>query len=175
MSIYIEDEAIQPFCATVECLGISNPISICNTGQMEFPLTDSVEADYLDSSTGSPCEVLSATSTARKDQGGAVYTVYFPPSVQSVQVILYGRPMTDRVELLQGPNNNKQVMEVYTEEDCERPFYAVIDTPGVENVVRIVSTATISHYLTHGNSWSVGIINECSLVPYQASLDVQKE
>jgi len=150
MSVYLEDGCIRPFRATVECPGASNAIAIRNTGQMEFPLTAGVEADYNESNAPSPSDKLTATSTSRVVQGGAVYTAPFPPSVQSVQISLKsdGRPMTARVELLQGPNNNKQVMEIYTEEGGERPFYAIFDTPGVGNVVRIVNTATVEFPLS---------------------------
>jgi len=145
MSVYLEDGALRPFRTTVECPGSSNAIAIRNTGQMEFPLTAGVEADYGETGEGSPSDIMSASSTSRIIQGGAVYTTPFPPAVQSVQVMLKsdGRPMTARVELLQGPNNNKQVMEIYSEEGSERAFYAILDTPGVGNVVRIVNTATV--------------------------------
>merc|ERR1719282_1873207 len=117
---------------------------------MEFPLTAGVEADYNESNTPSPSDKLAATSTSRIVQGGAVYTTPFPPAVQSIQVMLKsdGRPMTARVELLQGPNNNKQVMEIYTEDGNERAFYAIVDAPGVGNVVRIVNTATVEFPLS---------------------------
>ena len=148
MSVYLEDGSKRPFRCTVESPGSSNAIAIRNTGQMEFPLEAGLECDMTDSV--SPSELLQATSDYRIVQGGAVYTTPFPPAVTSIQVSLKtdGRPLNARVELLQGPNNNKQVLEIYTEDGKDRPFYAVIDTPGTGNVVRIVNTATVEFPLT---------------------------
>lgn len=148
MSVYLEDGSLRPFRATVESPGSSNAIAIRNTGQMEFPLTAGLECDM--SNDLSPAELLFSRTDTRIVQGGAVYTTPFPPAVQSVQIMLKsdGRPLNARIELLQGPNNNKQVMEIYTEDGSERPFFAVIDTPGTGNVVRIVNTATVEFPLT---------------------------
>jgi len=138
MAVYLEDGNKRPFRCMIETPGSSNSVSIRNTAQLEYPLTAGIDGEYGET------EALDI-SDYRTVQGGAVYTTPFAPAVQSIRVSLKtdGRPMNARVELLQGPNNNKQVMEIYTEDGLERPFNVIIDSPGVGNVVRIVNTATV--------------------------------
>jgi len=148
MAVYLEDGNTRPFRCTVETPASSNAISIRNTGQIEFPLTAGLETDRSESK--SPSEVIFAKSKYNTVQGGAVYTTPFAASVQSVQIAMRtdGRPMNARIELLQGPSNNKQIIEIYMEDGQKRPFHIVLDTPGTGNVVRIVNTATVEFPLT---------------------------
>jgi len=154
MDIYVEDGNLRPFSAVIETPGGTNAIAIRNTAHMEFPISAAVEAEVEDgrSNIGLKEVVrrLYENASSRIVQGGAVYTKPFDPTVSSVQVMLRtdGRPLNARVELLQGPNNNKQVMEIYTEDGMDRPFFAVIETPGSGNTVRIVNTATIEFPLS---------------------------
>lgn len=149
--VYLEDGAERNLRVTFEAPGSSNSVAIRNTGSQEYPLTAGVEADFGGvQSTGSPADILSSMSEPRLVQGGAVYTLPFDPEVESIQVMLEsdGRPMNARVELLQGPNNVKQAMDIYSENGCDRPLYVIMDSPGTGNVVRIKNTATVEYPLS---------------------------
>eukprot|EP00586_Coscinodiscus_wailesii_P006822 CAMPEP_0172487606 /NCGR_PEP_ID=MMETSP1066-20121228/16731_1 /TAXON_ID=671091 /ORGANISM="Coscinodiscus wailesii, Strain CCMP2513" /LENGTH=298 /DNA_ID=CAMNT_0013254311 /DNA_START=311 /DNA_END=1207 /DNA_ORIENTATION=+ len=144
MSVYLEDGDMRPFNGVIETPSDgSNTIAIRNTGYLEFPLSACVEAEVEDDIARSLSDM--GSSERKIVQGGAIYTTPFAPNVQSVHVFLKtdGRPLNARVELLQGPNNNKQVIEFYSEDGQLRPMNIVFETPGVGNVVRIVNTATV--------------------------------
>jgi predicted secreted protein len=150
VKVYVEDGLIRPFRAILETPGGSNAIAVLNTANMEFPLAACLAPGELSRETGgSPAARLASVSNPKIVQGGAVMTTPFAPEVSSVQVMLQtdGRPCNARIELLQGPNNIKQVMEVYVEDGMTRPFFAVIETPGDGNVVRIVNTSTLEYPL----------------------------
>jgi hypothetical protein len=146
MKIYIEDGAMRPLSAVIATPRGPNAIAIRNTGHLEFPLAACVLAD-AENTVG---DVMDDITDMKTIQGGAIHTYPFAPAVASVSVLLRtdGRPLNARIELLQGPNNNKQVIEVYTEDGRERPFFAVVETPGTGNVVRIVNTATVEFPMT---------------------------
>jgi len=144
MRVYVENGQLRPFSAVVETPRGPNTVAIRNIGQIEFPIAANVVADVVDM----PSQDCVQSSTTI--QGGALRTYPFDPSVDSVQVLLKtdGRPLNARIELLQGPNNNKQVIELYTEDGCDRPFFCVLETPGSGNVVRVVNTAPVEFPMT---------------------------
>ena len=144
MRVYVEDGQLRPFSAVIETPRGPNTIAIRNIGQVEFPLAASVVADDVDRPSG---ECLASSMTI---QGGALRTYPFDPSVESVEVLLRtdGRPLNARIELLQGPNNNKQVIELYTEDGADRPFFCFLATPESGNVVRVVNTAPVEFPMT---------------------------
>lgn len=147
--VYIENGATRPFNAVMETPRGPNTIAVRNIGQLEFPMAAQVEAISAAEplGTGASAEPMSAPIVI---QGGALRTFPFDPSVDSVQILLKtdGRPLNARIELLQGPNNNKQVLELYTEDGLDRPFYTILESPGSGNVIRIVNTATVEFPMT---------------------------
>jgi len=144
MEVYNENGNLRPFSAIVETPRAGNAMAVYNTGQIEFPLSACVEADVNDG-LGAITKTLASGGVPKTMQGGSVYTKPFEPAVSSVQCQLRtdGRPLTARIELLQGPNNSKQVINLYSEDGMERPFFVIFETPGSGNVVRIVNTATV--------------------------------
>ena len=141
---YVENGQLRPFSAVIETPRGPNTVAIRNIGQIEFPIAANVVADNVD------CPSADALSSSMTIQGGALRTYPFDPSVDSVQVLLKtdGRPLNARIELLQGPNNNKQVIELYTEDGFDRPFFCILETPGSGNVVRVVNTAPVEFPMT---------------------------
>ena len=139
MRVYVENGASRPFSAVIETPRGPNTVAIRNIGQIEFPIAANVVSDIVDMPS------LDCIQSCTTIQGGALRTYPFDPRVESVQVLLKtdGRPLNARIELLQGPNNNKQVVELYTEDGCDRPFFCVLETPGSGNVVRVVNTAPV--------------------------------
>lgn len=137
MRVYIENGAKRPFNAVVETPRGPNTIAVRNIGQMEFPM----DAQVLSIEGGAMAE----GTDLRTIQGGALRTYPFDPLVDSVEIVLKtdGRPLNALIELLQGPNNKKKVIEIYAEDGMDRPFAAIIETPGSGNVIRVVNTSPV--------------------------------
>lgn len=151
VKVYSEDGRLYPISTMIETprTDVGNVIAVQNTGQMVFPLTSYVdEADLNEVVNINPGNILMrlfrmyVPSDSIQGDGGTIsYPV--PSSVASTQIVLKndGRPLIAKIELCQGPYNSKQVIEVYSEDGMERPFLAIIETPGISNVVRVVNMA----------------------------------
>ena len=144
MRVYVENGQLRPFSAVIATPRGPNTVAIRNIGQIEFPIAANVYANDVEDPSAD------CVSSATTIQGGALRTYPFDPLVDSVEVLLRtdGRPLNARIELLQGPNNNKQVIELYTEDGFDRPFFCILETPGSGNVVRVVNTAPVEFPMT---------------------------
>ncbi len=146
MRVYVENGQLRPFSAVIQTPRAPNTIAVRNIGQLEFPFAADVYTNDLEEPSHN------CIDSSRTIQGGALRTYPFDPFVDSVEVLLTtdGRPLNARIELLQGPNNNKQVIELYTEDGLDRPFFCILETPESGNVVRIVNTAPIEFPMSAG-------------------------
>lgn len=138
---------LRPFKALIETPGGHSSLFIRNIGSLEFPFIASVAPAVEDAPPDGDVIAVSSgiyeTPNAKILQGGAIDTFPLDANVKNVKVILKttGRPLNAKVELIQGPNSLKHTIDLYTENGDERPFFTVIETPGVENVIRVVNTA----------------------------------
>ncbi len=110
---------------------------------MEFPIVANVNTHVLSPVLGSTFFTI---------HGGSIRTFAFRSNVQYIQIILRtdGRPLNSRIELLQGPNNSKQVVELYTQDGFDIPFFCVLSTMGTGSVVRIINTSPVEFPLDVG-------------------------
>ena len=141
---YSEDGEIRPFSAVLETPRGPSTVAIRNIGQMEFPLTANVDHQNVARPSGDHWNL------AQNIQGGSLRTFPLGALVENVEVLLEtdGRPLNARVEILQGPNTNKQVIELYTEDGLDRPFFCIIATPESGNVVKIINSGPVEFPLT---------------------------
>jgi hypothetical protein len=159
MRVYVENGKLAPFNCVIETPRGNNTVQVKNIGQLEFPIQATVEHEN--------CDIPSAECLEDSTliQGGALRTWPMESHVESVEVLLTtdGRPLNARVEMLQGPNNNKHVIELYTEDGLDRPFFCILETPGAGTVVRIVNTAPVEFPM------------QCSVVPHSINHDLSAD
>lgn len=152
-AVYLEDGDERAFSAIFATPRSSstNSLSVKNTSPMAFPIEAAVEANHKPIHRFVEECMSRDVATHKKLQGGSVCTVPLPPSVQSAAVLMRteGRPLNARLELMQGPSNNKQVLEIYSENGLERPFFTIVETPGqIGTVIRVVNAGAVEFPVT---------------------------
>jgi len=139
MRVFVEEGYYHPFRAVMQTPRGPNTVSVRNMGSnASVPIAATVGPENVDRPSS---ECLSSFADI---EGGALRTYHCEPAVDSVQVLIKsdGQPLNARVELLQGRERFiKQAIELYTEDGLDRPCFFVFETPGDDNVVRIVNTA----------------------------------
>uniref|UniRef100_A0A7S3P5P0 Uncharacterized protein n=1 Tax=Amphora coffeiformis TaxID=265554 RepID=A0A7S3P5P0_9STRA len=146
MTVYLEDGNLHPLSTVMETPIGHNTVAIENSADFGIALKAAVvSSDFGNGSHGfGPLsEKLSKMDQEDKEmESGEVRTWPISAEVSSVQLLLrtYKRPLHARVELVTS-HRVTQAIEIYTEDGLERPFYIVMETPGEENVIRVVNTA----------------------------------
>ena len=143
MRIYAENGKIMPFRTLIATPHTQNAIAIRNIGHPECPIVANVRV------SNASVAMVANSSCSNLIQGGALRVFPFGASVDLVNVRCWtdGRPLNARLEIVQGANHNKQVVEVYAEDGDIRPFFCSLLTPGSGHVVRVVNTGPIEYPL----------------------------
>lgn len=136
----------------IETPSSPNSIGIRNAATIEFPMLASIVEDDR---VGGNADLIARQLDRYDDpnnpgkfqsiQGTSMRTFNFDESVGCVKIQLGtdGRPLNARVELLQGPNNSNQSMDIYCENGRTQPFSVVLETPGWGTVVRVTNTGPV--------------------------------
>lgn len=151
MKVYTESGYEHPFNAIIQTPGGWNTLAVKNTGSMDFPLKATCEGvDPREPTLGYIDPTDARTQGPQTVQGGALRSYTFDASVSSIQLLIktQGRPIQCKIELIQGPNNNKQVIDLYTQNGQTYPFYAILETLGRGSVIRIINEAPIEFPIT---------------------------
>lgn len=152
MRVYSENGKQCPFSTLIETPVGYNTLAVKNTANLEFPLGATVvDADSIRPNYSNPLHSSRVTRgrPSKRIQGNALHTYKYGQEVVSLQIVLQtdGLPMSARVELSQGPNNNKQIIDVYSQDGMAYPVSLVVETPGNGKVVRIMNTASVEYPL----------------------------
>jgi hypothetical protein len=140
---------LRPFRCVIETPGDGSSLFIRNTEDMTFPIvarvTSASEKEDPDSQAVLTKDIYTMSDVKELQGGGAVLTWPFESNVQKVKVVVstYGRPLNCSIELVQGPNAVKCLLEIYTQDGMLRPFCAIIETPGAQNMIRVFTSSTL--------------------------------
>jgi hypothetical protein len=142
---YSEDGGLRPITTVLATPRGPSTVAVRNIGKMEFPLTAQVDHEYVEPPSPEHPEM------AQNLQGGALRTYPMDPTIEAVEVLIHsrlGNPMNARIEILQGPDTNKEVIEVYSDNGLDRPFFCTFATPSSGNVIRILNTGPVEYPVT---------------------------
>jgi hypothetical protein len=144
MNVYVGYGRKRPIRALISTPESNSAIALRNIGPLEYPVAAGLGVDTDGSAgLGGLVDTMRAHEDTRIIQGGSVQNFPIPYSVSSMAINLGsdGRPVNAKVELLQGPNSVKLSIEHYSEDGALRPLFLVIQTPGADNVIRVMNTA----------------------------------
>lgn len=140
--------------------GYTNTASIQNTGPLEFPINAEVggRRPFVSAYSGATSTRGGAGmrngqgggSQSQTIQGGALRTFTFDPSIGSVQVhcTSQGYPISANIEILQGPNSDRQGIELYSDDGRAKPVSYLLELPGYGSTIQIENTGPMTYPIT---------------------------
>lgn len=146
--VWSEDGAIRPFSAVMDTSRHPTKLAVRNIGPVEVPpISAQVDDEYVELP-----QIAEHQDFSQIIEGGVVQMFPMDPNIEAVEVLLEtnGAPLNARIEILQpgGSEDLKQVIELYTEDGLERPFFCTLGTPFGETDVRIVNTGPVEFPMT---------------------------
>lgn len=133
----------------------SNTASIRNAGPMEFPINANVGMSSMPGGMGGPMVGAGVANGAPQDWqtiqgGGALKTFTVPPHVGSVQVHFrsQGMPIYAKIDILQGPNSDRQGIDLYSDDGHSKPVSYLLEIPGYGSTICIKNTGPVEYPIT---------------------------
>lgn len=149
INCHSEDGAAYPIQTLVGTRNKASNVEVRNTGPYTMPITAAVS--YAIDPLASARDALPTSNDPnlvyKYMDGGQVYHHSFGPEVDQLQVLLKteGKQLNAKVELLNGPNNVKQEIEVFTNNGELNALFMVFDTPGAGNAIRVKNLAPLEY------------------------------
>lgn len=141
MKLWSEDGAERPWgpvgfanFAGMSRTGTGSSMTVDNEGSTEFPIYANVNIGGGGGMGGMRSTYMgtSRRQTMRIDGNGAQQSFNIGPGPCIIEIWSEGFPYYANVEVWDGPNNVKQSAEVYADSGFDRPWSAVIESPGGE-------------------------------------------
>jgi len=144
MRVYTMDGKDRPVNAVIETPKETNTVAVYNNAEIDFPF----DAAVVDTGLGKAMEALSGETPELVQGAGAIRSYTFGPEVDSVQVLLKTAGLGERnmkamVEVTEGPNQVKQIIELYASSGYKNPFYMTLALPATFSTVRIINENTV--------------------------------
>jgi len=143
MSAYSEDGRLRPIQAIVGTRNKAAMIEVRNVGDSQFPFN--AASDYAEPPMAAlPVEIPASTPGVRVD-GGAIRSFTIEPGTEQVEVVLKteGKQLNAKIEMLNAPNNPKQVYECFTNKGELDSVVMAFNTPDAGNTIRFINLAPV--------------------------------
>jgi len=145
LKAYSEDGKVRPIQTIIGTRNKAAMIEVRNIGDYQFPFK--AASDYAKGDMAAlPKAMPDANPGQRCDGAGAVRSFPLGPAAQRAVVVLKteGKQLNARIELLNAPNNPKQVFEVFTNNGELNSLCVCFEMPADEsNTIRVINQATV--------------------------------
>ena len=143
LKTYSEDGKARPIKTLVGTRNKHAMIEVQNKGEQNLPIK-AASGYASDAMAKVPAEIPAMTEGVRID-GNALRSWPVSADARQVEVVLHtdGRQLNAKIELLNAPNNPKQVYEVFTNNGDLNRLVVCFDVPDAGNTLRVVNLATV--------------------------------